>query len=311
MTAELNFTPLEFRRALGAFMTGVTVVTTMTSENEPRGFTASSFTSVSLSPPLILVCIDKNAASYTTFAASTRFTVNILAEYQAEISTRFASKSADKFAGIEWCTRSGSGPIIIGSAAWIDCNVHQKVDAGDHVILIGRVLQFESTPIAALGYWRGTYFAPAYGDASKGNRVGAILEKDGAVVLLDRGEAGYDLPTAKKLFPVNDPNSLHGILRQFGVVANLEFLFAVFEDARHKEGPISVFYRGTMESGPVDGTAIRMILFDEVFRLKFVNYAVESMIHRFVKERKMSAFGVYMGDSEKGTVSRLSKADIS
>lgn len=94
---ESGFDPLDLRRALGAFVTGVTVVTTTDKTGKPRGFTANSFTSVSLVPPLVLACIAKGAGSYEAFAGTKHFAVNILAERQKEISSIFASRNADRF----------------------------------------------------------------------------------------------------------------------------------------------------------------------------------------------------------------------
>src|SRR5690348_18311076 len=94
--------PLELRRAFGTFMTGVTVITTHGADGSPRGFTANSFTSVSLDPPLLLVCIGKGAASLDTFLHADGFAVSILAEAQKEASGIFASKRPDKFAAVAW-----------------------------------------------------------------------------------------------------------------------------------------------------------------------------------------------------------------
>src|ERR1700704_4456215 len=92
----------ELRRALGSFATGVAVATTLDSEGVPKGFTANSFTSVSLDPPLVLVCVDRSASCYPAFAATTHFGINILSEEQQHLSRTFASKASDKFAGTPW-----------------------------------------------------------------------------------------------------------------------------------------------------------------------------------------------------------------
>src|SRR6185312_11675761 len=97
-----DFDPREFRNALGSFLTGVTVVTTLDEAGVPRGFTANSFTSVSLSPPLILVCIAKTASSSATFCAVKKFAVNVLSEGQIEVSSLFSSKQPDRFGKVEW-----------------------------------------------------------------------------------------------------------------------------------------------------------------------------------------------------------------
>jgi flavin-dependent trigonelline monooxygenase, reductase component len=150
----------ELRQALGSYATGVTVVTTLDSKGEPKGFTASSFTSVSLDPPLVLVCIGKGAACYPAFTGTTQFGVNVLCQDQLHVSRRFASKSADKFADIAWVSGTTGSPILPGSMAWLDCQLHDRLEAGDHLILIGRVLRFGHSPERQpLGYHRGSYIA--------------------------------------------------------------------------------------------------------------------------------------------------------
>ncbi|MER9139124.1 flavin reductase family protein [Mesorhizobium sp. M0830] len=151
----------EFRRALGSFLTGVTIVTTVSAEGEPRGFTANSFTSVSLDPPLVLVCIAKKALGHSAFSTSRGFAINILSESQKAESGIFASKAADKFASVAWQSGQTGNPLIDGSVAVFDCGMEQLVDAGDHSILIGRVRDFTHNGAQPLGYCRGTYVTPA------------------------------------------------------------------------------------------------------------------------------------------------------
>jgi flavin reductase (DIM6/NTAB) family NADH-FMN oxidoreductase RutF len=148
---------MEFRKTLGAFVTGVTVVSTRQQDGTPRGFTANSFTSVSLDPALVLICIGKSAASYPVFSAAAHFSISILAEDQKQVSSLFASKAADKFEQVAWHPGLTGSPVIDGSAAWFDCETHQVVEAGDHIILIGRVVDFANTTASPLGYGRGAY----------------------------------------------------------------------------------------------------------------------------------------------------------
>jgi flavin reductase (DIM6/NTAB) family NADH-FMN oxidoreductase RutF len=118
----------ELRRTLGSFATGVAVATTLDSEGIPRGFTANSFTSVSLDPPLVLVCVDKTASCYPAFAGTKHFGINILCEDQQHLSTAFASKSADKFADLPWVSGITGSPIFPDSTAWLDCELHDRVE---------------------------------------------------------------------------------------------------------------------------------------------------------------------------------------
>jgi flavin reductase (DIM6/NTAB) family NADH-FMN oxidoreductase RutF len=150
----------ELRRALGSFATGVAVATTLDSGGKPKGFTANSFTSVSLDPPLVLVCVDKAASCYPAFAGTHHFGINILSHGQQHVSKAFASKLADKFEGMPWVSGVTGSPIFPDSAAWLDCKLHQRIEAGDHLILIGEVLDFGHAPTQpALGYHRGGYIA--------------------------------------------------------------------------------------------------------------------------------------------------------
>ncbi|MEO0818850.1 MAG: flavin reductase family protein [Pseudomonadota bacterium] len=146
------------RRALGAFATGVTIVTaTSPTSGRPVGFTANSFTSVSLSPPILLVCLAHTAASYACFCASESFAVNVLAAEQQTIAKIFATRGADKFAEVAWTPGLRGAPLIDGSLARFDCAMHERVTAGDHDILLGRVLGFSRHEGPALVYHSGSF----------------------------------------------------------------------------------------------------------------------------------------------------------
>lgn len=140
------------------FATGVTIVTTLAPDGSPRGFTANSFTSVSLDPPLVLVCIDRRAQSYAAFTEGSGFAVNILAQDQRDLSQRFASKTKDKFAGVAWSRGTHGLPILDGALAWLECRHWRRVTAGDHVVLIGEVVDLGVNSGEPL-----TFFGSAYG----------------------------------------------------------------------------------------------------------------------------------------------------
>lgn len=147
------------RTAFGAFMTGVTVVTTVDECGTPVGLTANSFTSVSLDPPLLLVCISRKSLSLPIFLRTEGFAVNILSESQQALSDRFARPAEDRFAGIAWKTGPVGGPILDGVCGWFDCRLHDRLEAGDHEILIGRIAGFGQERLRPLGYARGGYFS--------------------------------------------------------------------------------------------------------------------------------------------------------
>ena len=141
-----------YREALGAFMTGVTVVTTFDAEHEPWGVTANSFTSVSLEPPLVLVCLGKKGRTYPTFLASQHFGVNILSVEQQELALHFAGSTENRFAGVDCLGRPGRVPVLPGCSAWFECRVRERFDASDHEIMLGEVLDFGRTDSVPLGY---------------------------------------------------------------------------------------------------------------------------------------------------------------
>jgi len=146
------------RQALGAFATGVTIVTAVTRESgEPVGFTANSFTSVSLEPPLLLVCLAHTAASYKVFREADSFAVNVLAADQETTAMRFATRGADKFGATRWHPGVQGAPLIEGCLARFDCTMHQRVTAGDHDILMGRVVGFSRHAGEALLYHGGAF----------------------------------------------------------------------------------------------------------------------------------------------------------
>ncbi|MBI3145496.1 MAG: flavin reductase [Pseudogulbenkiania sp.] len=303
---------MEFRKALGAFVTGVTVVSTLQPDGTPRGFTANSFTSVSLDPALVLICIGKVAASYSVFSETRHFSISILAEDQKNVSSIFASKAADKFEQVAWHRGVTGSPVIDGSAAWFDCETHQVVDAGDHIILIGQVVDFANSTASPLGYGRGAYLTfslsqDALAAASQRAKVGAILEYDGGVVLLET-DKGFELPSGTRLEPSSDAKSLRGVLDRLGVNAQLDFLFAVFEESAAEGGAVNIYYRGRVEGGLPSGAKLHAVALDDIPWDKLSDEAVRSMLQRFVKERTEDAFGIYIGDTQRGSVQSLAKA---
>jgi flavin-dependent trigonelline monooxygenase, reductase component len=313
-TAEQAFDIADFRRALGAFVTGVTVVTTIQPDGSPRGFTANSFTSVSLDPPLILVCIAKTASSHDVFSKTQHFAVSVLAEDQKPVSGVFASKAADKFAQVAWQARKTGAPVIDNAAASFDCMTHEVVDAGDHIILIGRVVDFVHTSSSPLGYCRGAYVnfslsQDALAAAGTRAQVGAILEHRDGIVLLDTPK-GLQLPAGIKLEPASDAASLRGVLARLGLNAHLDFIFAVFESGNGQPSSVQIYYRGrVIDSGAawID-SAIRIVPLAQIPWDELRDDAVRSMLQRYVRERSEDAFGIYVGDTEAGTVQTLALA---
>lgn len=146
------------RDALGCFATGVTVVTTITDSGDPVGLTANSFTSVSLDPPLLLVCIADSASCANAFRTAEHFTINVLQIGQQRVSTRFATRDEDKFAATLWAPGETGSPVLADSLSAFECARHALHDGGDHFILVGRVVRATFEPRRdPLLYFRGKY----------------------------------------------------------------------------------------------------------------------------------------------------------
>ncbi len=147
----------EFRRVLGHFATGVTTITTVDGDGRPTGLTASAFTSVSLEPPLVLVCVDHKSQSYPALLERGRFAVNILRLEQEAISKRFASTRLDKFDGVPHRLGELGVPLVDGALAQLECVTVSTHVAGDHTILVGRVERAHFGAGEPLIYYRGRY----------------------------------------------------------------------------------------------------------------------------------------------------------
>ena len=172
-----------FRDALGWFATGVTVITTRSAEGALVGFTANSFSSVSLDPPLILFSLSREAKSLPFFEACAHFAVNILSKEQTDLSSRFAGAAHDKWHGIGFTIGEGGCPVLDGVVAVFECAVHDMHDGGDHRIFIGRVLRMQSAPEGQpLLFCRGAY-------RELGPPLGAPAERPqpGSTSALDNG----------------------------------------------------------------------------------------------------------------------------
>jgi 3-hydroxy-9,10-secoandrosta-1,3,5(10)-triene-9,17-dione monooxygenase reductase component len=153
----MPISPDEFRAALGAYATGVTVVTAI-GTNGPSGATANAVTSLSLDPPMMLACLDRGSRTLTAVRAQGRFGVNALAAGQEELAKRFAGKEteAEKWDGVEW-SESEELPRLPGALMWVACELRDLIDGGDHLILTGNVLAAQSREGQPLLFHRGAY----------------------------------------------------------------------------------------------------------------------------------------------------------
>ncbi|MCK6188135.1 p-hydroxyphenylacetate 3-hydroxylase reductase component [Pseudomonas sp. EYE_354] len=155
--SESTFDPRAFRRALGNFATGVTVVTAADGSGRKVGVTANSFNSVSLDPPLVLWSIDKRSSSHGVFEEASHFAVNVLAADQIDLSNNFARPRDDRFAEIAYEPGEGGAPVFADCSARFHCEKYQQVDGGDHWIMIGKVVAFDDFGRSPLLYHQGAY----------------------------------------------------------------------------------------------------------------------------------------------------------
>jgi flavin reductase (DIM6/NTAB) family NADH-FMN oxidoreductase RutF len=154
---SMPVTRVEFRAALRLFAAGVTVVTTRDEADNPTGLTASAFTSVSLDPPLILVCVDRAATAHPAVLRHGWFAINVLARGQEALSRQFAVSGADKFAGVGHRAGLAGLPLLDGALATLQCRLVQHHDGGDHSIFVGQVEQVAARDGAPLVYFQGDY----------------------------------------------------------------------------------------------------------------------------------------------------------
>ncbi len=150
-----------FRRALGRFATGVTVITTRTPQGKLEGLTANSFASVSLDPPLVLWSLRREAPSLSSFTEAGHFAVNVLGTHQAHLCRHFATPHPDKFGEVAHAIGAHGSPLIEDAIARFECRTEQVVEAGDHLIFIGRVLRAAHRDGEPLVYATGTLCSPA------------------------------------------------------------------------------------------------------------------------------------------------------
>lgn len=301
--------PRILRDAFGAFLTGVTVVTTLDANGAPIGFTANSFTSVSLDPPLLLVCLAKTSRNYQTLMRTSGFAVNILSEDQKDVSNTFARPVEDRFAAVNWQKGPFGSPVFSDVAAWFDCSAHDRVDAGDHVILIGKIEAFKNSGKTGLGYARGGYFTPALTEKSllanaEGSLcVGAVAERGGEVLLVPDANGGWTLPFIDKAesdsMEVLEPH----FKAEIGLSIQTGLLYSIYEDTT--SGRQHILYRATLGEGvPKFGQLFPA----QQLPLELIpDSAVRETVKRYAQESMIGNFGIYFGNQEKGRVHGLAK----
>lgn len=300
----------QLRDAFGAFMTGITVVTSLDASGDPIGFTANSFTSVSLDPPLLLVNIDKRSANLDNFTQCDHFAVNILSEQQKETSNIFAQRVEDRFARVEWRKSEAGVPLLDHCSAWFECQRSQVIDAGDHVILLGKITAFDSCGTAGLGYYRGAYFTPYQNAESliEGPKVtvSALIERDGEVVLARENDGRYALPgLAVDKLSVND--TLRSLMEKLSMPAQPGFVYSIYEDRRHHQQHI-VFLCALPTGASRDALQAEQAQWyplNQLAKLPMDDAALKSMMNRFVRENAVGNYSIYYGDENSGSVKQF------
>ena len=154
----MNLDSAEFRRVLGHWASGVSVVTTRTPAGRPCGLTANAISSLSLDPPLVLACVDRVADTHDCIVATGYFAISILAHDAERIARLFSTDVSDrKFEGIAFRSEVTGAPVLEAALAWVDCTVHAQFDGGDHTIFAGRVVAAGATDGTPLVYYRSGY----------------------------------------------------------------------------------------------------------------------------------------------------------
>lgn len=300
--------PKELRSAFGRFMTGVTVVTTCREDGTPAGFTANSFTSVSLDPPLLLVCPGKFLSSYAAFAECERFCVSILEEGQTDVANTFAGYKGDRFARTPHDLDSHGIPVPAGVIATFSCRTHKALPAGDHVILIGEVMAFDQKPGQGLGYADGQFFSlgrerGARDPAAKVNIAGALVRYDGQV-LLEETPDGYQLPECVVPDKTGLRTSLQAALTAKGIPARFGPVYSVFDDP---ESATHYAYLLAQASDVASATSLKAFAPKELPGLPYTRPPLASMLSRYARECETGNLNCYLGDTVSGETHTLTE----
>jgi 3-hydroxy-9,10-secoandrosta-1,3,5(10)-triene-9,17-dione monooxygenase reductase component len=159
----------QFRRALGHFCTGVTVIAAVDADQEPIGFACQSFAALSLDPPLVLFCPAKTSHTWPLIEDAGAFCVNVLSHEQRDASMVFGRSGSDKFAAVDWRPAPSGAPVLVGALTWIDCTIESIFDGGDHYIVTGRVRAL-GDPVNGrpLLFYRGAYTATEQAEPTPG-----------------------------------------------------------------------------------------------------------------------------------------------
>ena len=296
--------PQHLRRAFGSFLTGVTVVTTVDAAGNRYGFTANSFTSVSIEPPLLLVCPGKFLSSFDAFRTCTHFVVNILAEGQEDIANIFAGFKGDRFAQVEWSPNEKGVPVLGHAATYFSCDTHQIIPAGDHVILMGEVTEFKKSDQRGLGYSSGRFFSlglerdAAMPHPDSQSVAGVIVEHKGHILLQDTPQ-GWSLPHVT----IDADHSARQTLADYFNTANMPLTlgkaFSIFSDRPSGTRFTYIQAQVTADHSNSLGTFVPI---SNLSNYRMRSEAEKSMLARYALERVTGHFGLYVGNEQSGDI---------
>lgn len=294
----------DLRNAFGSFMTGVTVVTAVSESGEKVGFTANSFTSVSVDPPLLLVCPSNNLSSFDIFNNCKHFTVNILAEDQQDISNTFASAKGDRFEGISWHSDENGCPIIDGTVAHFSCSTYNNIPAGDHILLVGQVNNFTANEKLGLGYAKGGYFSLGMEHRAEElthsfeGIVGSIIEFENTILLTATAQ-GYTLPQVSTPTDQGSQKTIRQYLKAQGLDCEVGSVYSIYENLDAQK--FTIYYRANANNDTA-GELGEYIDIDRIADLNFVSSDIQSMLQRFALEKQNGVFRLYVGDNKIGDI---------
>ena len=301
------FDPKEFRRALGMFATGVTIVTTTAADGTPIGITVNSFNSVSLDPPMVLWSLANNARSLPAFSDSTHWNVHILSNEQEALSNRFARAGEDKFNGLALDTQPSGAPLLTGCSARFQCKSAFKYEGGDHTIFVGEVVQYDSSALPPLLYVTGGYALASRKAAPVSTEPQAQLE--GAVY--SENLLGYLFGRAHFQF-------LHGIrgTLQQRQLSDTDFfvlsLLSVCQPLQVPEIAAHIAYTGVdLGTGALQSLVQRGLLVQEADGLRLSPSGSDAILHVLAAAKSVEADLVdRMGEMESAALRNLLKQAI-
>ena len=307
-----EFDPKALRTAFGSFMTGVTVVSTVDADGVPFGFTANSFSSVSLDPPLLLVCPAKSLSTFELFNRCTHFHVSVLAHDQQAVSDIFSSKQEDRFSHVAWHSDDNGCPVISNALANFSCQRQQSIDAGDHIILLGKITDFDAKEGQGLGYGLGGYFSlnmerkaaelQTHTQIEQESLiVGAIVEHQGRILLVDETPK-FALPHIEIDNETPSFDAMEDYLKQLlGVAVNVGSVYSIFDHEHNNQS--SIYYRVNIDDELQPQGHFYAL--DEIVDLSFSTDATRNIIDRYLDERSKGNHRLYVGSNKKGKVHRV------